>query len=139
MIFASATAAAGSFPLTVTGTSGNAKAVTTITLVVTAGPTFTLSAASASLTLSSFGVASDTISVIPANGFDAAVEFSASGLPPGVFGSFSPGVTTNRTTFTVYSYFARSGSYPITITGTSAGWNRPGGTTSKTTITLQIR
>jgi uncharacterized membrane protein len=63
---------------------------------------------------------------------------SATGLPSGVTGSYSPtsiaapGSGSSNFTLTV-SRNARTGTYPITITGKS------GSTTHSTTLTFQVR
>jgi kumamolisin len=136
---ASSTATAGSYTITVTGTpaSGTAK-TTTLTLTVTAAVTgsFTISVSPTSGYLdrgqSGYGVVTTTAS----GGFDSVITFSATGIPSGVTGSFSPtSVTGSGTTdFTLtVSRNAPTGTYPITITGTG------GGVTESTVLTFSVR
>ena len=139
VIFVSATATPGSYALKITGTSGTTTATTTITLVIPAGPKFTLSPAAAKLTLGPLGRGSDVITVVPANGFTGAVTFKVTGLPTGVTGTFSPTSSTSKTTLTIaVPLFTTAGTYTLTITGTSAGSNTSNPLTVTTTISLQI-
>ena len=112
---------AGSYPVTINGTSGSLSASTQIGLTVVV-PSFSLSASSASITAPQGGSASSTVSVSGQNLFSGSVSLSASGLPSGVTAAFSPATATTTTAskvrFTVSSSVA-AGSYPITITGAS--------------------
>jgi len=76
------------------------------------------------------------VTVTASGGFDGAVALSATGLPNGVTGSFSPtsvtGSGTSDFTLTV-SRNAIIGAYPITITGTS------GSTTHSTILKFQVK
>ncbi len=71
-------------------------------------------------------------------GFSSAIGLTATGLPSGVTGSFSPnpiaapGSGSSKFTLTV-SRTAKTGTYPITITGTG------GGLTHTTTLMLQVK
>lgn len=56
--------------------------------------TFSIAAASPTLTVVKGQSASTTLTVTPANGFDSAVSFSCSGLPGGATCSFSPSTVT---------------------------------------------
>jgi N-acetylneuraminic acid mutarotase len=57
-------------------------------------PTFTLGALPVSLTASSGGQASTTLTVTPLNGFNSTVSFECSGLPSGASCAFSPTTVT---------------------------------------------
>ena len=130
---AATNAAPGTFALTVIGTSGITISKATIALTVAAPASFTLSATPASLSVTPGSSGSSTIAINAANGFNAAVLFSASGLPTGVTAAFGP-VTAARTstvTFTAAST-AAAASATVTITGTS------GTLVSKTAIALTI-
>ena len=82
---ASGSASAGTVTVTITGTSGSLTASTTISLTVTAAPSFTLSANPTSVTITPFlAGGTSTITVNPVNGFTGSVSLSASGLPFGV-------------------------------------------------------
>lgn len=62
-----------------------------------------------------------TVNITPTGGFSNAIVFTASGLPFGVLGIFSPNPSTGAsTTFMIWtSSSAPAGTYPFTITGTS--------------------
>jgi len=136
-ITVASTVAAGTYPITVTGTSGTTTHTATITLTVTAPVTggFSLSVSPTSGYLyrgqSGYGVV--TISVT--GGFDSPVALSATGIPTGVTGSFSPtsvtGAGTSDFTLTV-ARNAPTGTHVITITGTS------GSTSHTTTLTFTV-
>ncbi|WP_263409124.1 FG-GAP-like repeat-containing protein [Terriglobus tenax] len=129
----SASALESSTPITITGTSGNLSATTTLTLVVHQ-PTFTLSAAPTLLPVAPGNSVNSTVSVAPKFGFNGSVSLAASGLPTGVTASWG----TNPTTGTSVVTFAASantpgGTYPVTITGTS------GSITATTTVSLLVQ
>ncbi len=129
----SSTASTGTATVTITGTSASTTETTTVSLTVNApnSGTFAVSVSPTSGSLnegqSGYAVVTTTVS----GGFSGAVALSASGLPSGVTGSFSPatiaapGSGTSDFTLKV-ARTAKTGTYPITITGTS-------GTTTKTT------
>jgi kumamolisin len=130
-ITVASTVAAGSYSITVTGVGGGITHTATIALTVTApvagGYTLSVSPTSGYLDRgqSGYGV----VTVTATGGFDSPVTLSASGIPSGVTGSFSPtsvtGSGTSDFTLTV-SRTAPTGTSTINITGTS-------GTTKKTT------
>jgi hypothetical protein len=93
-----------------------------LTFAVTVVPDFTLSAAPSSHTVTQGASTTYNVTVNSSNGFNGTVDFSLSGQPADVSGTFSPTsvtisgpsiltVTTSSTT--------PPGSYPLTITGTS--------------------
>jgi hypothetical protein len=111
----------GSFPLTITGTSGTLVHSTTVTLVVGAaggGGDFALSATPSSRSLT---VPPDpnsttyTITVTPSGGFTGAVALSVSGLPSGITASFKVKGTCSAT----------PGTSMLTITATSGSLSHP--------------
>jgi uncharacterized membrane protein len=109
----------GTYPVTITGTSGTVAHNTTVTLVVSQ-PDFSLSATPASRTVAPGASTTYTVSVTPAAGFTDPVSLSSSGLPEGAAASFSPNPTGGTSTMTVTtSSSTPAGSYPVTITGTS--------------------
>jgi len=131
------TTATGTYTITVTGTGGGITHTATVTLTVTAAVTgsfsVSVSPTSGYLDDGQSGYAVVTVSVT--GGFDSAVALSATGIPTGVTGSFSPtsitGAGTSDFTLTVARNAPR-GTFPITITGTS-------GTTKKTaTLTFSV-
>ncbi len=139
-IAAASTVTAGTYGITVTGTSGSTKETTSVSLTVTtaASGAFTISVSPSSGYLdqgqSGYAVVTTTVS----GGFDAAISFSATGVPSGVTASFNPsslpalGSGTTDFNLTV-ARNAPTGTYPITITGTG------GGVTKTTTLTFQVR
>jgi len=76
------------------------------------------------------------VTITGSGGFAGTVALSATGVPSGVTGVFSPtsitGSGTSDFTLTV-SQSAHTGTYPITITGKS------GSTSHSTTLTFQVR
>ena len=117
--------AAGTYPLTITATSGATVHSAAATLVVTAPADFGLSATPASRSVVAGAGASYTIGVASLNGFADDVALSLTGLPSGVgTASFSPQVVSGAgsTQLTVTTLpTAPGGSYPLTITGTAGG------------------
>jgi subtilase family serine protease len=136
---AASTATAGSYSITVTGTpaSGTAK-TTTLTLTVTAAVTgsFTISVSPTSGYLDQGQSGYGVVTTKASGGFDSVITFSATGIPSGVTGSFSPTTVTGSgtTDFTLtVSRTAPTGTYPITITGTG------GSLTESTVLTFSVR
>jgi kumamolisin len=130
------TVAAGTYPITVTGTAGSTVHTTSVTLTVTGTtPGYSLSASPTSLTIARSSSGHSTITVTGTGGFSGAVSLSASGQGSRVNVSFSPssvsGSGSSTMTVTV-NRRATTGTRTITITGTS-------GTTSHTTsVTLTV-
>jgi hypothetical protein len=102
------------------------------------GSDFGLSATPASQSVTQGGSASYTLSISPSGGFTGSVSLGASGLPSGATASFSPSAATTSSTMTVSTTAATpTGSFPVTITGTSTG---AGGTLTQTaSVTLVVR
>jgi subtilase family serine protease len=133
------TVATGTYSITVTGTGGGITHTATVSLTVTAATVgaFAISVSPTAGSLeqgqSGYAVVTTTVS----GGFSAAVALSATGVPSGVTGVFSPtsigapGSGTAHFTLTV-SRNAPTGTFPITITGTS------GGVTHSTTLTFEV-
>ncbi len=132
------TTVAGTYPITVTGTSGGTTETTTVSLTVTTAVTggFSLKSSKSSLTVDRSASGTDTITSTVTGGFDSAVTLSAAGQGSGVTITFSPTSITGTGTSTATikaSSSATTGTYTITVTGTS-------GSTKKTTsFTLIIR
>jgi subtilisin family serine protease len=117
--------AAGTYPLTVTATSGATVHSMAAALVVTDPPDFGLSATPASQKIVAGGAATYTIGVTSLNGFADTVVLSLTGLPSGVgTASFGPqviaGAGSSQLTVTTMPT-APGGTYPLTITGTAGG------------------
>jgi len=124
---------AGTYPLTITGLSGNLTPTATVTLVVNPLPDFTLSASPSSLTVSPGGTTSSSIAINPIAGFSGPVTLSAIGQPSGVTLSFDTNPATSSSTLTVNtSGTTPGGAYTLTITGVS------GSLTHTTTVSLAV-
>jgi hypothetical protein len=125
-------AANGTYPLTITGTSGSLSGTTTIALTVVV-PSFSLLFSSSSLTVPRAGSGSTSISVAGQNGFNGIVALGVAGLPSGVTAAFSPSSTTGKSSLTFNaSSTATVGTATVTVTGSS------GALSSTTTIALTI-
>jgi hypothetical protein len=132
-----ASTAAGTYPLTITGTDGTLTHTASVSLVVKAPVVgdFTITAAPASQTVAAGSATSYTATITPSGGFTDTVAFSASGLPAGATASFSPASVagTGSSTMTVTTTAATAaGSYVVTITGTGSTL------THSTTVTLVV-
>jgi uncharacterized membrane protein len=128
--------AAGTYPLTITATSGATVHSAPATLVVTAPPDFSVSATPTSRNVVAGAGATYTVGVASLNGFAGDVALSLTGLPSGVgTASFSPqviaGAGSSQLTVTTLPT-APGGTYPLTITGTA------GGVTHTVAVTLVI-
>src|SRR5712692_7522949 len=94
------------------------------TRTISVVPDFSLSATPASRSVSPGGSTSYTATVAPGSGFTGTVSFSVSGLPSGATATFNPTTvnTSGSTTMSVVtSSSTPTGSYPLTITGSSGG------------------
>ena len=111
--------------LTVTDNTGLTSTPATRTINVQS--LFSLSATPTSQTVAPGGQKSYTVTLTPGTGSAGTVTFSAAGLPAGATATFNPTSlslsSANSTSMTVSTTATRTppGSYPITITGTSAG------------------
>jgi subtilase family serine protease len=133
------TTAVGTYTITVSGTGGGITHTATVALTVTAPTagafTISVSPTSGSLRQGQSGIATVTTAV--SGGFDSAIALSATGEPTGVTITFTPasiaakGSGTSSMLLTV-SRTAKTGTYPITITGTG------GGITLTTTLTFEV-
>jgi uncharacterized membrane protein len=116
---ANSAAAPGTATVTITGTSGTLTAITTLALTINAQG-FTLSDAPGELNLLPGGSDKSTITIIPQNGFSAAVGLTATGLPSGVTATWNSNPTAGTSQLTLSaSSTAATGSAIATITGTS--------------------
>jgi serine protease AprX len=126
----------GTFPLTITGTSGALTHNASVSLTVTVPPTpdFTFSATPSSRSVTQGSGTTYTATVTPSGGFSSSVGLSVSGLPSGASPSFSPGsLTSGSSTLTITtSASTPAGTYPLTITGTG------GGITHNATVSLTV-
>lgn len=132
-ITTTASAAPGTYNLTVTGTSGSLTHTIPLTLIVSAAPDFTLGASPSTQTVLQGGSTGYTATVTPTNGFAGSVTLSISGLPTGASGTFGTNPTTGTSALSVSTSASTPvGSYVLTITGTS------GSLTHSTTVTLVV-
>ena len=127
----------GSYPLTVTASSGTISRTASATLTVTPPPDFTLAVAPAVATVNAGSSASFTVSIGPLNGFAGTVALYTAGLPASVgSAALTPASlvglgTAQLSVVTVTS--APEGAYPITVTATS------GTTVHAATVSLTVR
>jgi hypothetical protein len=132
---AASTTAAGSYTITVTGDSGRITHTATVALSVIPAGSFNISVAPGSDELRQSQKGQVVVSTAVSGGFDSAVTLSASGIPSGVTGSFSPASITGSGRSDLNLTVARNaaaGSYPITITGKS------GSVTHTTVLTFTV-
>ncbi len=144
MTVTTSSVAPGSYPFTVTGTSGLTTHTATGTLVVQAAQTpppppqgdFSISISPSSRTILPTSTTTYTVTITPSNGFSSPVTLSASGLASGLSGSFSPNPGTSSSTFTLTAANVTTSWFGlrtrVTITGTS------GSLSHSTTLTLFV-
>ena len=129
--------APGTYPFTISGTSGGATHNASATLVVTPAPDFAVAVTPLSRSVNAGGSTTYSVSVGSLNGFNGNVALSLSGLPGNVAtGQVTPGSVTGSGSATASVSVlssAPAGSYPFTITGTS------GAVSHAATATLVVR
>ena len=110
--------AAGSIPVTITGTDGTKTHTTTLTVQVI-NPDYSISASPTSLTINSGSSGTSTVNVIPLNGYSGTVQLSYAATG-GLTATFNPtsisSSSTSTVTVTVPSGTA-IGTYTVTVTG----------------------
>lgn len=125
----------GTYPLTITGTSGSASHSISVNLIV-AAPDFTIDATPASLSVTRGSSGNYTVTIGSISGFNGAVNLSVTGLPGRTTATFTPtsvtGSGTSTLRITVQSNATR-GTSTLTIHGTS------GSLAHTKTVTLVIQ
>jgi pseudomonalisin len=121
----SSSAAAGTYPLTVTATGGGVTRTAPLSLLVPAA-TFALTTNAAGVIIAPGGSIPVTVSTAAQNGFKSAIALSVTGLPSGVTAGFAPaGIAspgTGSSTLTLAaSAAAAAGTYTLTVTATGGG------------------
>jgi hypothetical protein len=116
---------AGTYTVTVTGTSGSLVHSTTVQLVVqsAAQPAFTVAASPASQTVAQGGATSFSVTVARTGGFTGSVGLAVSGLPSGATATWSPSSTVASTaagaTLNVQTATSTpTGTFNLSISGT---------------------
>jgi outer membrane protein assembly factor BamB len=119
-----ASAAPGTYPITVTGTAASATHSTPVSLTITAPASndFSISATPAAVSAAAGGAGSTSIGTALVSGTAETVVFSAGGLPSGVTASFSPTSVTAGAASTLTLNVGAAvapGTYNLTVTGTA--------------------
>jgi hypothetical protein len=129
-----ASTTAGSYPLTITGTSGTLTHSTPVTLVVQApAADFSLAAAPTTQSVVRGQTVAYRVTISGVNGFSGPVTLSASNLPNRSSATFSPNPATSTSTLTISTNRKTyKGPYVVTITGTS------GALVHTTTVTITV-
>jgi len=123
----------GSYPLTITATSGNLTHATQVTLVVA---DFSISVSPSSQTVRRRSRTAYTITVTPMGPFSSNVTFTLTGLPARINSSFNPTSVTGSGTSTLTispKPNAPIGTYTLTVKGSG------GGTTHSASVTLVVQ
>jgi hypothetical protein len=132
---ASGSVTPGVYSAAINGAGGGITRTVPVTMVVPSVPDFSISATPSSQGVVAGGSTTYTVNVSALDGFSGNVSLSASGLPTGSSAGFNPTsiATSGSSTLTITtSGSTPTGSYTVTITGTS------GGLTHTTMVTLAV-
>src|SRR5207247_1674284 len=121
---------AGCVPLAETGVSGSLTHTAAVTLVVTAPPDFSLSAAPLSQSVAAGASTSYSLTITPSGGFSGSVTLSLSGRSEGrrVGIGWNPGTSSSKLNLTVGRGIV-AGAYPPTVTRASGSSTHPAAVT----------
>ena len=112
----------GTYPITITATAPALSHAAKATLVVAAAADFAITATPPTQSIQPGGAATYTVNVIGQNAFSSATNLTVTGLPMGAAATFSPasvnGTGSSQLNVTTIGS-TPSGTYPLTITGTS--------------------
>lgn len=142
-VSAAKTTPAGTYPLTISGTSGNLSHSTSATLVVRKGQTsgFTLSISPSSLTVLQGDNGAYTVTLTRNAGFTDPVALAVSGVPSGTTASFNPvtisGATSSSTLTVAAASNAATGLSSLTVTGTDTLDSTVPAATATATLSVQ--
>jgi uncharacterized membrane protein len=126
------TAVSGSYPLTVTATSGSLSHTAGVSLTINDPPDFSLGINPATQSIVAGAGGSYTVSTTALNGFAGTVTFNVSGAPAGAVTSVSPTSVTGSGSSTLTVTTApgtAAGNYSLTITATSGTLSHNAGAT----------
>ncbi len=112
-------AAPATAAISIQGVSGTLTSQLSLSLRVSGIPGYTLKTSADSVSIVQTGTASDTITVVPRNGFNGMVSLTIENLPSGVTASFGPMAAGVSTLSMVASATAAPGSYGLTVTSLS--------------------
>jgi subtilase family serine protease len=131
-------AAAGTYSVTVTGTTSGSLTHSTSLTVTVVVPDFSIKASPSARTISGRGSTTYTVTLTALNGYNSSVSLSVKGLPSGATASFSPSSITPTptgasSTLKVTINQRHRGTYTLTITATG------GSLSHSTSVTLTNR
>jgi hypothetical protein len=130
---ASPSAAATNSTITITGASGNTSNSFSLALSVKPNPGFTMTATPASQSVPQGYSAVFKISVAGSGGLNGGVALQISGLPPNTSTAYGEAASGSLTMTVATTKLTATGSYPITIVGTSGSLQQSVGVTLSVT------